>query len=1029
MHTCSRKTLKPIACVVLAFFGWFCIEPWNYAKAAPNPPKRERPTVSRAPSVSQRLEGTLRSLKHLSEKLDARLSETQEMPEDMDQLEIFEQDIESAELAIQEEFKRTEDRIGKAGLPAGIMERLDAARTICIKEFKELHNELGRIKQIRQDLKQAKQRKNLHVANGLYKELKEQIKKLRTHLKEKIKEPTHTPLNPDALPHRTPKPTNRKPRLKKEEFTELQRPIQLAFNGDPSTLMLAQAPADVPTPLDSAETPEVQFSLEIQVLADQLEKDPIKIYEFVRNNFNFEPTFGSIKGAQQTLLEKSGNAMDLASLMISLLRVSGFPARYVMGTVVIPIKSVMNWVGVHDATAAASLLASGGIPGAVLNDDAGEISHIRIEHTWVAAYVDYVPSRGTVQKQGDTWVELDPAFKQFERTEGIGFNQILTFDPGQFINQFTNTGTINSDDGSATGFDETLIDQKLLEVRQTFENSFLPQNPDATIGDLLGVESIEVKDLGLLPASLPYRVLVRGSTISEIPDDLRHKLRFQVVSENGSPALDLLENLVSLAGKRVTLAYVPSDQQDRLTIEAHFSEENLPAYLVNVSPIIRIAGTTMTTGSAISLGSNQELLMEFIRPFSQREVIRNTITAGGYYAIGLDNQTIPGARIDQLLTEAKNLKNDIETDIANLSSADEVIGRFLEAAIVSYFAELDISMKTLASFFKVVQFKPSASSGIASMDLKVNTLFDVPISVVPNGGISLDVDRVVTVVEARTGEVTVRRGFVQTAGFLSSSLESEVLRQLSGEPTTEAVSTTVVLRTANLMNIPVFRIDQSNAVQLLPRLKVSSAVLEDVADSVNAGRVVTIPERELSIGSWSGIGYIVEDSETRSAAYLISGGLAGAIATILNFSIALGEVAFPVWLGFMVGLIAAALVPISGILLATAFALYGLWDNLRDIANASKKLNEIGVGALAFLAFSGFLVSLLLIAAGSAIALSTGLLLSALLTAIWILAVNILTAFIFRKKFDSILFVGKEADLNYSTTLGNQLFSSYAAVT
>jgi transglutaminase-like putative cysteine protease len=66
------------------------------------------------------------------------------------------------------------------------------------------------------------------------------------------------------------------------------------------------------------------------------------MYTWVHDNIAFLPTYGSIQGAQMTLEAKQGNAFDTASLLIALLRAANIPARYVHGTVQIPIDKVMN---------------------------------------------------------------------------------------------------------------------------------------------------------------------------------------------------------------------------------------------------------------------------------------------------------------------------------------------------------------------------------------------------------------------------------------------------------------------------------------------------------------------------------------------------------------------------------------------------------------------------------------------------------------------------------------------------------------
>jgi hypothetical protein len=170
---------------------------------------------------------------------------------------------------------------------------------------------------------------------------------------------------------------------------------------------VAQVSVDPPTAAEIAETVEVQFTPEIKAKAQELGYNPVKIYEWVRNNVEFVPTYGSIQGANMCLQAKQCNDFDTASLLIALLRASNISAHYVYGTIEVPIDKVMNWVGgFTDPNAALQLIASGGIPVTALIAG-GTISTVRMEHVWVEAWIDYIPSRGAVQKQGDTWIPLD----------------------------------------------------------------------------------------------------------------------------------------------------------------------------------------------------------------------------------------------------------------------------------------------------------------------------------------------------------------------------------------------------------------------------------------------------------------------------------------------------------------------------------------------------------------------------------------------------------------------------------------------
>jgi transglutaminase-like putative cysteine protease len=153
-----------------------------------------------------------------------------------------------------------------------------------------------------------------------------------------------------------------------------------------------------PTAADLAETEDVQLTPAIRAQAAALNNNPVQIHNWVRNTIEFIPSYGSIQGADLTLQSKRGNAFDTASLEIALLRAAGIPARYAYGTVQLPAEQVMNWVGnVTKPEAAQSLMGQGGIPNVALVSG-GKIIAFKLEHVWVEAYVDYVPSRGAVNK-------------------------------------------------------------------------------------------------------------------------------------------------------------------------------------------------------------------------------------------------------------------------------------------------------------------------------------------------------------------------------------------------------------------------------------------------------------------------------------------------------------------------------------------------------------------------------------------------------------------------------------------------------
>ena len=73
-----------------------------------------------------------------------------------------------------------------------------------------------------------------------------------------------------------------------------------------------------PNAADLAAIEDIQLTppaVKAQVLA--LNNNPLQIYNWLRNNISFIPSYGSIQGSELTLQNKRGNAFDIASLLIA----------------------------------------------------------------------------------------------------------------------------------------------------------------------------------------------------------------------------------------------------------------------------------------------------------------------------------------------------------------------------------------------------------------------------------------------------------------------------------------------------------------------------------------------------------------------------------------------------------------------------------------------------------------------------------------------------------------------------------------
>jgi len=775
---------------------------------------------------------------------------------------------------IREEFLRTENVLSEAGLPQEISTRHEEAVQDYEENLSRLQDDLNTIDQLHQEYTGAIEEGDPITAELIEQELEAKVLEVDQFLQENVKDPPHTPLDPNQLPNRTPKVKERKPRLQKEDFVQYQKPIQLAFNGDLTSFFMAQATSDLPTPEDLAETIEVQFTQEIQDLAAQLEHNPLKIYNWVRNNIDFVPTYGSIQGANMCLLTKRCNDMDTASLLIALMRVSGVASRYVIGTVEIPIDKVMNWVGgFEDERAALNFIASNGTPGTALTDGSNPIA-VQMEHVWVEAYVDYIPSRGGVHTEGDTWVPLDASYKQFTFTPGVDVVQAINFDAQSFVNQVESTATINEQEGFVANLDAAFIETTITDVHNQFQDYVDTNLPDVTVVDLIGVKSINEQAFPVLPASLPYRTLVVGTRFSSIPNSLSHTLSFEVTPKIFFGTDLFFEARYSeLVGKRVTLSYVPATTEDQQTVDSFGGLYETPPYLIRVKPQLKVEGVVVSEGAAAGAGTIQNFTINFTLPTIGSDQIQNDIIAGGYYAVGLVSDRLPSEYSAELQKRATELESFVIGGGDRLS--DFALGEQLYISAMTYFWEVDNQTDALASQADIIYAKHS-SEGIFGLSLSVASLFGAPRSVKVTGT-TIDVDRAVYVNFSKSGDLQIPIDFLVASGFVGSSSEHAIIEQLYE---VQAISAIKAIQIANAQGLKNYTITQTSIASILPLLQVSPSVKNDIQNAVNAGKEVFIPEREIQLNDWNGIGYIVSDPSTGAAGYLISGGIGGGSGTL-----------------------------------------------------------------------------------------------------------------------------------------------------
>jgi hypothetical protein len=841
MHPLFKHWLRLIAAVTVVAFSWYCIEPWNYLAWAQTAPKKGdrpvAPTAAKPQSASGQFEDSLRATQQLIENLDQDVSSGKDITLQLEALKGHQQTIEGADSSIRAEFASTEAFLKEKNLPKEILKRQEETVQRYQKAYNRFVHDIEEIHRLEAVRKAAAQENDPTAWKRAQAELKEKLKSLREQLKETS--PTERRLNPptESVPNRT-----RELKTPKADKLSFLKPItDFLF---PS----AYAAEPPPTPEDLAETVDAPLTQEIRDLAAELDNNAVKIYEFVRNGFRFEAYRGSMKGASQTLREKAGNDVDLASLLIALYRAAGIGAHYVQGTVEIPIDRAKAWVGIDDPLMVGSLFMSQGIPTTLMYSGA-QVEAIRIDHIWVEAYVPFLNGRGALTGPGDTWVQMDPSFK----THTI--SQTLTLSGAPFFDQ--------------AGYLSTIRTESPFDFYKTALQGFLDTNaPGYVPGALSRNMEINPEFLGILVGQPPYTVLSISSTYSEVPDTLRQTFTLTIQDPiTAETELTYTAAMPSVIGKRLTLSYAPATAADAVTIAAYGTLYDTPPYLIHLVPQVKLEGQVVAQGQSIGSGQDQQMRFTFNDGFFTEQV-ENTIIAGEYYAIALNGQNVTR---EEAFDRSQRLAQINETiNLADPTTLDDRLGELLYLSALTYHQNLDAGIREIAPLHQVADVRDVAEM-MYFLTVQVDDLFGVPKTITPVG-ITGDLDRDTHLVIPVDGDLGRIKPFILLEGTQSSYLEHKVTE---GIYNTEAISAVKAIQLAHDQIVPVHTVTKQNVASLLPVLQLSSDLETEISNAANAGMEITVPERNLVVQDWSGVGYIVLNPANGEGAYRISGGLNG----------------------------------------------------------------------------------------------------------------------------------------------------------
>ncbi|MBI5075028.1 MAG: transglutaminase domain-containing protein [Nitrospirae bacterium] len=289
---------------------------------------------------------------------------------------------------LQERFRLRQEAANQLGAKAGQRHRaMEEGYLNAIGEYLNLSEQLSAISgQLFSAQQSATPPLTSPLGKGGQREVIETLKTLLDKILPKNRRPIH-----GSLPYKNLNYPAREP--------DASPAIKPAYKGGSQTV----------SPDDTKDTPGAPLSLEIATLAQSLNWKPVAIYEYVKNNIETEWYWGCMKGAEETLRQRSGNDCDQATLLAAMLRASGFPTRYVRGTIEFfpDIQKAKNLTGIEDPLKMAEFFQKAGIPYKPVIQG-GKITNLQIEHIWIESRIPYGNYRGTMIDDSDpTWLGLD----------------------------------------------------------------------------------------------------------------------------------------------------------------------------------------------------------------------------------------------------------------------------------------------------------------------------------------------------------------------------------------------------------------------------------------------------------------------------------------------------------------------------------------------------------------------------------------------------------------------------------------------
>ena len=615
------------------------------------------------------------------------------------------------------------------------------------------------------------------------------------------------------------------------------------------------------TDADLAETDEIVFTDRVVAKAKELHSSFVHMVSWVTLNIKNEFYHGSMKTADEVLVDGAGNAYAQCTLLIALFRSIDTPAKYVRGYKELTVEQFMNWTGTSSLEAAIAVIEGNNNPAVeCLYNEAGEIDRVKVDHVYVAFY-------GPSKK----WAIVDPASKEYVNIAGSG----LTIDQAT-IDALVAAIDLNEEE-TICSVDYAAVENVLEAQATVYDNTV------SHIDEVIGTREILATQKVVPPVYLSRGILPSEDFIEEfsvIPSHLQAKLMVEMTIPWFWWSITDFVHITpisKIAGKRVSIYYEPADPETyNAKVEEYGSIYNVPnSRNFLMKPVLQIDGDVVARGSSRYLSAYQKVYTGFWMPGTNATYQNKALRAGNKYDLSIPTQETSMEELKRLAEELQ-----ITTDESGLGPndivTDDMILESLRLAGMFYFGAKGAFSEQIARRLNIV------ATNHMSLGYVCDEIALAPNNMIKKAGVHIDVVRNSVKAISASGNEVDKRKYMEICGWISTGMESTMIDlafRTTDEAASIAVSTAVIFAEAAKQGVPIHKIRPGHLHADLAGVTIgNSATRNHIITYVNAGYIAVIPQRPITLttstgSQWRGEGWQVVNPVTYGAGYMICGGI------------------------------------------------------------------------------------------------------------------------------------------------------------